>query len=414
MNAFALFRETPGYAHLLLLRAIGSIILWTDFTLIFSNITYYWRADSTTIGVASALYGLPGLLLGPYFGKLADNHHPVSVLTASYAFRAATSLLLMLSPNINVFILLVFLKGISNLGSAPAEQVLTRQLLGPAQLIENARWVTLIDQSLKVTAPLIAAAMTLLHRPEYGFVLPSLLALVALLVLYRLNRTCVTRTNLENQRKHPQFRALIELLSLNATFRFSLIASLIQTAVLGLYDPLLALFLKEQAFSPATFGTIVSCTAAGGIGAALLFKRIFVSINPTQVVAIGLMGFGLTVAVPGGLASLRCLTSEYVLFTFWLANGCFYGITAMSFGVIMQATSPSHSLGTISATARSAQLAALVSGPLVGSILASVSSIPAVFMMSGATAILAGATLYAHQLLSQPELPHPVDSSQTD
>lgn len=320
----------------------------------------------------------------------------------------------MLSPNVNIFIFLIFLKGLSNLGSAPSEQVMTRLMLTPGQLIENARWVTLIDQSLKVIAPLIAATMTLFHRPESGFAVSSLLALVALLVLHPLKRKCVTRTKHANQRKHLQFYTLIELLRFNTTFRFVLVASLIQTAVLGLYDPLLALFLKEQAFPPTTFGTIASCTAVGGIVAAPLFKRIFFLMNPTKVVAIGLIGFGLTVAVPGGLASLHCPTSKYVLFSFWVANGCFYGVTAMSFGVIMQVTSPSHSLGTISATVRSAQLAALVLGPLAGSTLASMSSIPAVFIMSGAAAIATGATLCAHQLFSQSEPVHPLDSSQTD
>lgn len=401
MNGSTALREAPGYAHLLLLRGIGSIIIWVDFTLIFSSLSYYWQSNSTTIGIASALYGLPGLLLGPYFGKLADVRHPISLLRISYSCRAATSLLLMLSPNVEVFIFLVFLKGVSNLGSMPAEQVMIRSMLTPAQVIENARWSTFIDQSLKVAAPLIGAMMTLLRQPELGFLLPSALALAALPVLHTLQRNYTKAAASPANAKRPEFWALIGLCRSNVVFQTALIAILVQTAVLGLYDPLLALFLKQQAFPAGTFGTIVSCTAAGGVAGAVLFKRIFAAATPTRVASIGLAGFGLTVLLPGGLASLNWPLPEYALLALWVTNGGFYGITAMTFGVVMQATAPSHSLGTISATARSAQLGTLVLGPLIGSTLGRISSVPTVFLISGIAAVVAGAWLYARCLTMQ-------------
>lgn len=395
MNGSTALREAPGYAHLLLLRVIGSIIIWVDFTLIFSSLSYYWQSSSTIIGIASALYGLPGLLLGPYFGKLADTRHPISMLRTSYSCRAATSLLLMLSPNVAVFVFLVFLKGMSNLGSMPAEQVMIKSMLSPAQVIDNARWSAFIDQSLKVAAPLIGAMMTLLQQPELGFLLPSALALAALPVLHALQRNYTKAAAFPGNAKDPEFLALIALCRSNVGFQTALIAILVQTAVLGLYDPLLALFLKQQAFPPGTFGTIVSCTAAGGIAGAVLFKRIFAATTHTRVASIGVTGFGLTVVLPGSFTSLNWPLPEYVLLALWVINGCFYGMTAMTFGVVMQATSPSHSLGTISATARSAQLGALVLGPLIGSTLARISSIPTVFLISGTAAVVAGVWLYA-------------------
>ncbi|PMS37469.1 MFS transporter [Trinickia symbiotica] len=396
MNGSTVLRECPGYTYLLLLRAVGSIIIWVDFTLIFSSLSYYWQANAITIGIASALYGLPGLLLGPYFGKLADIRHPISLLRASYSCRAATSLLLMLSPNVDVFVVLVFLKGLSNLGSMPAEQVMIRLMLSPAQVIENARWSTVIDQSLKVAAPLIGAMMTVLCQPQLGFLLPSALALAALPVLHALKQHYPRAAACSANAKRPEPWALIELCLSNVGFRTALVAVLIQTAVLGLYDPLLALFLKQQAFPAGTFGTIVSCTAAGGVAGAVIFKRMFAATTPVRVASIGLTGFGLTVVLPGGLSSLNWPLPEYALLALWIANGGFYGITAMTFGVVMQAASPSHSLGTISATARSVQLGTLVLGPLIGSTLARISSIPTVFLISGIAAVVAGAWLYAH------------------
>ena len=72
-------QSVPGYRALAAARVLSSAILWVDFTLVFSLLGYYWHADATTIGVASALYGLPGLVLGPFFGALADRVNPVAM-----------------------------------------------------------------------------------------------------------------------------------------------------------------------------------------------------------------------------------------------------------------------------------------------------------------------------------------------
>jgi MFS family permease len=115
-------QSVPGYRALAAARVLSSAILWVDFTLVFSLLGYYWHADATTIGVASALYGLPGLVLGPFFGALADRVNPVAMLAVSYLARALTSLLLLFAPDIHFFVLLVFLKGLANLGAMPTGQ----------------------------------------------------------------------------------------------------------------------------------------------------------------------------------------------------------------------------------------------------------------------------------------------------
>lgn len=58
-----------GYRTLVGARVLSSGIVWVDFTLIFSLLGYHWHADAVTIGVASALYGLPGLLLGSFSAR---------------------------------------------------------------------------------------------------------------------------------------------------------------------------------------------------------------------------------------------------------------------------------------------------------------------------------------------------------
>src|SRR5689334_21882809 len=104
MKNHNLIFNVSGYLAVTTLRTCSSIILWVDFTLIFSLLSYHWHAEPTTVGLATALYGLPGLMLGPFFGRLADLKNPIFLLYGSYIARGITSLLLVFSPTMDTFV----------------------------------------------------------------------------------------------------------------------------------------------------------------------------------------------------------------------------------------------------------------------------------------------------------------------
>lgn len=384
-------KSVPGYYALLCARVLSSTIIWVDFTLIFSLLSYDWHVNAATIGIAAALYGLPGLILGPFFGALADRTNPITLLATSYFARALTSLLLFFVADIDLFLLLVFFKGIANLGVMPSEQIIVRTMLSKEQLVSNASVMTTIDQVCKIGAPLVGAGMASLSHPGAGFALSAALGLIGILCLYPL-RAYGTLAREHQPQVHRHLQALWFLMRDNQLFRWSFGAALVQTLILGLYDPLLALFLKERGLPASTFGMIVSSTAAGAILGALIFKHIHIK-REYRTVAFGLAGFGLTVAIPGLLALANFAMPVWLLLAFWVINGCAYGLTSMSFVVSMQQQCPPESLGTVSATARSVQLSALVVGPLLGAMLAKLLGIPLVFFLSGTIAILFGSML---------------------
>lgn len=391
----------PGYRALIAARLLSSIILWVDFTLIFSLLTYYWRADAGMIGIASALYGLPGLLLGPFFGALADRMNPVTMLIVSYVARSLSSVLLIFAPDLHLFVLLVFVKGLANLGAMPAEQVIVRSMLSKEQFISNASIMTTVDQLTKICAPLVGAGMAGLYQPVFGFGLSAALGVAGIWCVNRLRQPMgSTPLNGMGSQSPRHLHALLSLLRTSRTFRLTFVAALAQTAVLSLYDPLLALFLKGKGMPASAFGMIVSSTAAGAILGAMVFKRVHTE-SGRRTAAVGLIGFGLTVVLPGLLASINISTPIWLLLAFWFANGCFYGLTAMTFGVAMQQQCPQATIGTVSATARSVQLAVLVLGPLAGAALAKLLSIPLVFILSGAFASLVGCVLWGTSGIEQ-------------
>lgn len=381
----------PGYRPLLALRLVSSVVLWLDFTLIFSLLSFHWHADAMMVGVASALYGLPGLVVGPLFGSLADRRNPVGMLVISYLARGVTSMLMILAPDVHVFVLLVFAKGLANLGAMPAEQVLTRSMLNNAQLVSNTGVMTAVDQFTKICAPLVAAGVAGLYEPSAGLWLSSALALVGILCLPALGGITAAPAAVA-PRPMRHYGPLLKLARHNLRFRQAFACMLCISTILGLYDPLLSLFLKEQGMPASTFGMVVSATAGGAFAGALVFRRIYAR-HARRLPSLALMAFGLTVLLPGVLVASVLMIPASLWLALWALNGGAYGLVAMTFGVTLQHESPRELVGNISAAARSVQLGALVLGPLLGAALTRELGVPVVFALSGSLAIFGGVLL---------------------
>ncbi len=383
----------PGYKALLAARCTSSVALWLDFTLIFSLLSYHWHANAITIGMSSALYGLPGLVLGPFLGSLADRRNPLMMLVISYLARGVTSVLLIVAPDLQLFVLLVLIKGIANLGAMPAEQILIRSMLNKEQLVSNASVMTAVDQFTKICAPLAAAGLTGIYRPAAGLGLSAALAMVGILCLPALRRVALARAQqMVTGCSKWHYGPLLQLVRENRRFRQAFACVLWLTAILGLYDPQLSLFLKEEGMPAAAFGMIVSFTAGGALAGALAFRTLHRRYG-RHLPSGGLVAFGLTVLLPGGLAAGGVAIPLPLWLALWIANGCAYGLTAMSFGVTLQQESPAEAVGTVSAAARSAQLGVLVLGPLLGALMAGLFGIPLVFVLSGSLAVMGGAVM---------------------
>lgn len=373
---------------LLVTRCISCIILWMDFTLVFSILAFTRGASTATIGLAASLYGFPGLFLGPWIGALTDRLPPITALSASYLLRAIASLGIIFSTKPAAMLAMIFLQGVSNICAMPAEQVLVKSLLRRDQMILNVQIVTVIDQSAKIGAPILGGLIAQRIGPSAGFWLSAWLVVPALACLGFLRRMASDRIHLRNRAQSyvAVGGQIWQLLQVDGIYRLAFTAMLTQTAVLALYDPLLAMFLKGLGCGPEVFGQIVSATAIGGIGGAIIFKSVSDRVG-RRLALLSLTGFGASVLIPGLLALLGSSVSTPGLLGFWIINGCCYGITAMYFGVTQQLRCPAESIGAVASTARSAQLAALVAGPLFGAALASLLGIAGVLTLAGAAAI---------------------------
>ncbi|MDE9463080.1 MFS transporter [Xenorhabdus bovienii] len=379
--------RTKGYGLFITLYCLDAIIIWIDFINIFSNISYYWKADPFIIGLSSALYGVPGLILGPCIGRLADKWGPYKILALSYLGRCLTSFLLFMAPSILLFLVFIFFKSISNIGVSPAEQKLIKCMLDEEQIVENASILTIINQFTKLFSPLILVWIAFYHTPNYGFLLSFFMAIfggiIVLVLKYRLPYDTIDEP-LETVKKNIQ--TIRHLYTTSFKFRYGLTFSLFQSLILGLFDPMLTVILREQGYGAEAFGTIVSSTAIGSLLGAMFFKRFFLK-NSIGFIILSMLGFGLSVFIPGFFGMLGYHLAIAIFIILWIINGACYTLTFMNFNVTMQQETPKNQIGVVSATLRSVQLFMIIIGPLVGSAFARFIGVNALFAICGIAAL---------------------------
>lgn len=383
-----LFKIT-GYPPLFISRIFNSVAVWVDFTLIFTVMSFHFNASAYQLGIAAALYGLPGLLLGPFIGQIADKYSPVIILFTSACARFIASLSLAISTHQEIFLMMIFLKGVSNLGMAPAEQILIKELLNKEQILLTVSLTNIIDQCIKIISPLIGSLISTITNSQDGFYLTALLASLTALLSIKIGtsigwikKTTITTTIL------PNFRMVYTIIRSSNMLFSSFLVVLSASLTLGLYDSILSLLLRVQGFTSDAFGIIVSSTASGAILCGFLFKKIHLLFNNQRLMICGLIGFSVTVLIAGIICLIFNNLHLYIFCIIWFINGFCYACIVMSFSVVLQNEAPTNMLGVISTSCRSLQLAALVAGPVIGSGLAHYVGVPITFVIAGSTGLV--------------------------
>lgn len=374
-----------GYSSFFLGRICNSVAIWVDFTLIFSTLSFHYHVSPAELGLSAALYGLPGLLLGPFVGALADRKSPASIMLASAFARFVASMGLAFASNETIFIVWIFIKGVSNLGAIPAEQVLIRRLLSNEQIVSTVALTSVLDQCTKILAPLLGAGLSFALHSRGGFALTGGLALLSMgCAIGVAGAVGWGSVSGNSQRRYPDFVLVRRVISENPTFAFTLGLALTSSMVLGLYDSIVVVLLRDHGLPDSSFGTIVSCTALGAIGCAVVLKNLLARGSESKSLVIFVAGFSGSVVAAGLLALMLPTLGLGILCVLWIINGFCYGGGMMAYGIALQKEVPADALGVVSTSARSLQLAALVIGPVVGSGIAQCIGVEATFVGAGA------------------------------
>ncbi len=111
---------------LIFVQSLSSLSLWLDIFLIFTVPVYMWQVPPSSIALLAFCLGLPMLILGPVVGTIIDRQDVQKTLILGALLRVISTTALACSPNFNVFLGLVILKGVANLVYFPSITVTVR------------------------------------------------------------------------------------------------------------------------------------------------------------------------------------------------------------------------------------------------------------------------------------------------
>jgi len=152
---------------------------------------------------------------------------------------------------------------------------------------------------------------------------------------------------------------------------------------LAIYDPHVAAYLKALDFQSSIFSLIVSSTAAGAVCGALWIRFFASKTSAIRFIKAGIALFLLAIASMAILSAFYVhVINATVLAVMWFVSGMGYEIFLIGSSVTLQELCPPHLLGRVTTSARSLQMLAVVTGPLIGAWLISMQSRAAPFGVS--------------------------------
>lgn len=377
-------------SRLICVQALSSLSLWLDVFLIFTVPVYLWHASPSEIAILAFCLGAPMLFLGPIVGTLIDRHDVRKTLTFGALLRATSTVALAVSPNFEFFLLFVVLKGVSNLIYFPSIAITVRQLIVAEERKSFFSHVSLFDQSSKLFAPLVAGALTAMLSPKNVFFISAAAVFLTLPLLRSIYSVIQSQTDDSRTTILALYRDIARGFSIFNALPFQLrigfLYSLLTSLALGIYDPHVASFLAFEGLPPVAFSVVISATAGGAIGAALLIKLKLGDIDEVRLRLYALATFSIALIMTATLVFFQIPGRSSLYPAVWFVNGFGYEMLIISSNIILQQLCPPGNIGRVSTSFRSIQILCIIAGPSLGTLLIAASGRPAPFIVAACMA----------------------------
>ena len=377
-------------SRLICVQALSSLSLWLDVFLIFTVPVYLWHASPSEIAILAFCLGAPMLFLGPIVGTLIDRHDVRKTLTFGALLRATSTVALAVSPNFQFFLLFVVLKGVSNLIYFPSIAITVRLLIVAEERKSFFSHVSLFDQSSKLFAPLVAGALTAMLSPKNVFFISAAAVFLTLPLLRSIYLVIQSQTDDSRTTILALYRDIARGFSIFNALPFQLrigfLYSLLTSLALGIYDPHVASFLAFEGLPPVAFSVVISATAGGAIGAALLIKLKLGDIDEVRLRLYALATFSIALIMTATLVFFQIPGRSSLYPAVWFVNGFGYEMLIISSNIILQQLCPPGNIGRVSTSFRSIQILCIIAGPSLGTLLIAASGRPAPFIVAACMA----------------------------
>lgn len=372
-------------------QVLAGFSQWIDIFLIFSVPAFLWKSTPGQIAFIASCFGLPGLFLGPFVGAILDRLDARRVACVGALIRTVLTGCIAFAGGFEAFAALVVLKGLANVFYWPATSILTQQLISPTERVNYFSSLSALDQITKVMTPLIAGTATFFIDLQLVFLLSAMMALAGTVIIFFLPEYNLEHCNEKYSGNYFKFflagRKSINLLP--SDLLLSIFLGIGMSIALAIYDPHVAAYVNSLKFDTKTFSLLVSSTATGAVLGALCIRFFGKKFPPISFIQAGIAIFFIAIFSVAMISIyFSGIINVAVLSILWFIGGVGYEVFLIGSSVTMQNLCPPHLLGKVVASARSLQMLAVVTCPLIGAWLISVQSRAAPFGVSALVVFL--------------------------
>ncbi len=361
---------------------------WLFSLALFVLVGLRWHASPFAVGFALVCNLVPGMLLGPLAGALADRAPRKALAVLSNVACALLLLAITRAATLYEVYALLALLGAAEALFSPAESGMLKDAVPDAQMQRAVAVRTAISQGTKLLAPalggLLAAVLGAL-APFY--VDAASFALAALLLLF-LRETGKAGQSSE-PRREPLLRAAKEGAALIAkTPALRRLVALYALILFGvnLVDSQLIVLLRGQPHAAAILGLCMAASGAGMAGTAAFFLR------GREYGAGRAMPFGAIAMGAGIAAEALCVALRWqaVVPGTVLVIGAGAALAFIPLQSALRRQVPSEWTGRVLGSVRSLGGLAVVGGPLLGGALSAAIGPEREFLLSAALLLAVG------------------------
>lgn len=384
---------TKNRNRLLLLAGDGlsAFGTWIDFLAILTLAAYQFHVSPYQMAVVSAAGLLPGILAGPFIGRLCDRGNPKQILLASIVLRVAATGAILFCHDYLLFVALVGVRSAFATVAPPAINVMAVRSVESTDRPRFYSILNVLNNSAKVLAPAIGTVSSSLASEAVALVM-SLTFSAASFVTFAFIQIAAkepapTSTGNTSAPIEAPSLSLVPLLWVATTSAFFVF----------MVNNLVPLVLQQSGFDKALLGLLVSSSGAGNVLSGLwLAKRAATKsmrgelgemLLPAMLQAIGFGAIGV-------LLWLKPSNGAAILCALFFAVGTFSARYAIAMSVHV-AAHYSESIGTVWGVLQSWQSATILVAPLVGAAVLNSAGPSALFALATASALLSFTMLFA-------------------
>jgi len=369
---------------------------WLDLIALQVIVAYHWGLDETAIAAVIIVLGLPWVIVGPLASVLVDRLPKKQTMIACLLLRMVFVAGLFFAPNLAILLIFVFLKGTVAAIYDPARQSMIRHTI-PDQLLPEAVTLSqLSSNTMKILGPALGGGVIALFGAKSPFLFEAAGFFIAILFLLTLPNVADMDADEQSKSKKGQYWSElsegIRHISRTSLLKTAVILSSVAFFIIFLYDGLFVFIAQNLGFTAGNFGMLISAVGLGSVaGSFLMGNWTKWKQKPIHVMASASLFSGSFIILIG-LGSMGIMTLPQV---YWVIGAFFLGFMgsgeAVPYGFLLQAETPKHMMGRVSAAATSLQTFSMLIAPAIGSILAKWLSTSIVLIGAGGATFVMGA-----------------------